>query len=98
MNKKNKYYRDKRYKHKLKKLNEQDLSYPAPVYYITEKYNKNEHRYEDVKKPYYTRIYKGRHYTKLKRYSHKKFRRTNKSELYQGNQYRKDFDLFWEWL
>lgn len=106
MNKRHhKYFVNKRYKKKKERLYEMTKNwYPQPVYYENvdviwdSPYSlknvqiiKNEHTY-------LKRAYKGQGFTSLKKLGNRRLRRNNKLESYKGSQYKKTFDLWWEYI
>lgn len=87
--------RESKYRKHLKKLESLPYepcgaSYKDEIYIPGEGYVKNP-------KPYYARSYKGRDYTELKKMANRRVRRRN-NVLYHGNQYRKVFDLWNEYI
>lgn len=86
--------RDRKYKRKLKKLHSLGTITPA-IWYVDADYP-----YKTVNKPYFVKSYKslgrnkGRYYT-YKKVSNRKVR-YYKGDLFNGNAYKKLFDLWWQ--
>lgn len=91
----NKRERELKYKRKLIKLSNLPY-YPCGSYYHDEIFVKGV-GYIENPKPYYIRYYKGKGYTRLKKISNRKVRRDSRN-LYHGNQYRKLYDLWNEYI
>lgn len=94
--KRNKYERrNLKYKNKMKHLYKvSECHYPPAVLYINERRVKRFH-WVKREKPYYKRIYRGKHSQYLKQQSNRKIRRY-KGELHNGNMAHKLFDFWWE--
>lgn len=92
----NRYERKQRYKAKLKRLSEMNLSYPAPVYPVGD-YDMHSHKWENIK--YYKRYYKTNHVPGnsgyLKKLANKRVRRYT-GEMPNRCGYKKTFDYWWE--
>lgn len=86
--------RDRKYKRKLKRLHSFGTTRPA-IWYVDADYP-----YKTVNKPYFVKSYKslgrnkGRYYT-YKKVSNRKVR-YYKGDLFNGNAYKKLFDLWWQ--
>lgn len=88
---------DIKYKSHIKTLADNCQWYPSPAILIDEIWIK-EIGYADNPKPYYKRLFRGRHkhnrYWFYKRYANRIVRRY-KGELHSGGSYKKCFDYWW---
>jgi hypothetical protein len=93
-----KYMQDIRHKKRLERMAHNCKAYPAAAFWVDEKYNVKNGKYEDIPKPYAKKMYLSSNcerYRYYKRYSNRKVRRTF-STIGRGNGYRKIFDYKWE--
>lgn len=85
-----------KHRNHLKFLAENVQSYPPPVIYTDEIYTRQ--GWVKNPKPYYKRLYRGKHkHNRYKYYKKNANRcvRQYKGEIYKGNMYRKIFDYWW---
>lgn len=96
----NKYERNKKYKHKLKRIANNPRRYPAGAYYVVDKgchWSLHQDYYDWIHEngKYVKRCYRPSYSGWLKKQASKKFRRYN-GELANGCAYKKIFDYWWE--